>query len=747
MNVLNLKLDDKNHILMVIKPYIHCFQKLLQCCQALDEQTHSILFIMLHGEQGAGQSTLIKAINGEAFIRRRSTNYPRFIKYKEYNDTYFVDVPDPDRNYSKIFWFDEEPPQFCDIGILVLKFDVRPSNIMRKTIISMKKQFSGCRMVLICINQVAQFLDYVKHDDIPRIIESWRNELKTLYNICHNDGKYTVMGTEILGGTLKEIIKYPEDVAEMKAFLKILTCKSGERAVWLTEDINIWIKKGINKERPVLTKKVPKTLRTLEGHDNTVHPLAIGALAETTEKRKQIFGKKRLDIEPKIIKLLDKDARQNARKKILHSEEKMAYEKTIARKDKIIFNLEGRLNTLLQEKERKSAEKQQLLDKAWEVSSKKAIELATRAVPANAQDALKQAIATEQDNKCKRVLEQASKLFSNLDTQKQDQYICTRYTKLDILETNIIKNVKHMQKLHETYMEYADNIETTRDKENIKCRYATCQKMMKTLKNRKELLEALTKLFDDVKIPYLVDEIDFENALQELKLDCLLLLNEILDTYVPNINRMKAIKEELVVLDSKKLTWRDLCLMDLDELQRMSVKIKEYESLPETIETMTSSLELEMSRITTMMNTYVNTLKKKQLEKDLRCIELEIQSIVSIYALDELTEYELEPEAKLLAMLEQVVISMPGIPNKTQPDTAFEATQQHLRILDFCIEFSKDNTNKMELIDMKKEAHASLKSISEKNKKFIQRVELNPQQTQLNFPEKFDAIKYLKTEM
>ena len=48
---------------------------------------------------------------------------------------------------------------------------------------------------------------------------------------------------------------------------------------------------------------------------------------------------------------------------------------------------------------------------------------------------------------------------------------------------------------------------------------------------------------------------------------------------------------------------------------------------------------------------------------------------------------------------------------------------------------------------MRKEVDNSLKNIHEKNKTFVERVELNWQQTELNFPEKVEAINHLKTGM
>jgi len=90
---------------------------------------------------------------------------------------------------------------------------------------------------------------------------------------------------------------------------------------------------------------------------------------------------------------------------------------------------------------------------------------------------------------------------------------------------------------------------------------------------------------------------------------------------------------------------------------------------------------------------------------------------------------------------------MPGVKNQTQPNTALEAIRQYLRKLDFYIEFCKDNTSKMEFMDTRMKAQASLQCIVEKNEKFLQQVELNLQQIRLNFPEKFEAIKHLKAEI
>jgi len=72
--------------------------------------------------------------------------------------------------------------------------------------------------------------------------------------------------------------------------------------------------------------------------------------------------------------------------------------------------------------------------------------------------------------------------------------------------------------------------------------------------------------------------------------------NEILDVYVLSIDRLKAIdKEELMKLYSKKLTRRDLCLMIVDELERMSVRKKELNELPSQLKII--CLELEIIRL------------------------------------------------------------------------------------------------------------------------------------------------------
>jgi len=69
-----------------------------------------------------------------------------------------------------------------------------------------------------------------------------------------------------------------------------------------------------------------------------------------------------------------------------------------------------------------------------------------------------------------------------------------------------------------------------------------------------------------------------------------------LDVYVLSIDRLKAIdKEELMKLYSKKLTRRDLCLMIVDELERMSVRKKELNELPSQLKII--CLELEIIRL------------------------------------------------------------------------------------------------------------------------------------------------------
>ena len=69
-----------------------------------------------------------------------------------------------------------------------------------------------------------------------------------------------------------------------------------------------------------------------------------------------------------------------------------------------------------------------------------------------------------------------------------------------------------------------------------------------------------------------------------------------MDVYVLSIDRLKAIdKEELMKLYSKKLTRRDLCLMIVDELERMSVRKKELNELPSQLKII--CLELEIIRL------------------------------------------------------------------------------------------------------------------------------------------------------
>ena len=57
------------------------------------------------------------------------------------------------------------------------------------------------------------------------------------------------MGTEVIGGSLRDLEKYHDEVEETKAMLKTLKFKSGKRCIWLTDDIDNWIKETISEIR------------------------------------------------------------------------------------------------------------------------------------------------------------------------------------------------------------------------------------------------------------------------------------------------------------------------------------------------------------------------------------------------------------------------------------------------------------------------------------------------------------------
>jgi len=87
-----------------------------------------------------------------------------------------------------------------------------------------------------------------------------------------------------------------------------------------------------------------------------------------------------------------------------------------------------------------------------------------------------------------------------------------------------------------------EKIATAADEEEIKQRGEYNVELLKALNSRKDQLEASIALFN-ASASHL-DDLKLENVRNELKVDSQLLLNELLDTYIPNILRWNEINEE-----------------------------------------------------------------------------------------------------------------------------------------------------------------------------------------------------------
>jgi len=210
---------------------------------------------------------------------------------------------------------------------------------------------------------------------------------------------------------------------------------------------------------------------------------------------------------------------------------------------------------LIEERTNKNTQKK--ANNAWNAVTKKVKESVVRGKTANAQVALKEALKTMSDKNCNDILEQAIAFFHTMEKLESnlefDLDIVKTYTEFEIMEINISKNLQHLQTLDGANTECMKNIRTTVDREDINRRIQIHTELMNTLNAHKDRLKDSIGLFENGTIPYL-DDLEFENASDELKVKSLLLLNEILDTYVPSIHRRNEIDKEFLSWQTKELT-------------------------------------------------------------------------------------------------------------------------------------------------------------------------------------------------
>jgi len=159
---------------------------------------------------------------------------------------------------------------------------------------------------------------------------------------------------------------------------------------------------------------------------------------------------------------------------------------------------------------------------------------------------------------------------------------------------HISKNIQYLQRLDATNAKFIKNIKITAGLEDINCRDQTNIELVNALNARNGQLEVSVAHFD-AQVPQL-DDLELENIRYELKVDSLLLLNELLDTYVPSINRWNAIHSEFSTWQTMELTWSNVFSI-LSSCDNISVKVKDYQLLPTTIEETASSLQLRMTKI------------------------------------------------------------------------------------------------------------------------------------------------------
>jgi len=302
---------------------------------------------------------------------------------------------------------------------------------------------------------------------------------------------------------------------------------------------------------------------------------------------------------------------------------------------------------LAQEQVRKDA--QEKASKAWNAVVINAKKNASRINLANTQRCLNKAMEIIPNGKCDHVLEQACTLFFNIEKLLKNQYDAISHPEFKTLETTITSNVQRIQMLDASYSGCVAAIKKPSDNENISLRNQMSQKVMTALSDRKTHLKAVIANFD-AKIPPHVDDLTFENARDTLKVESVLLLSELMDDFIPSIQKWKAINEELAAWKSKAFTWNSIFSIGPDELEKMYIKAKEHQLLPKAIEKSADSLQTNMEMMATWMEDYVAYLKRKKFKNDLLYVRQQIESIESIHKLDKRTQFHLMPDADVRRM-------------------------------------------------------------------------------------------------